>query len=256
MMGPGTPLPPRPTPGFFFALCVAGFYVGLQTLEGSGVQSGDAFGAAVARSSATIAIGANLASNGAGMVYLFAKGNGGQWQQAGTLGPASLASGDAFGTAVALRDDLLLAGAQGDSGGKGAVYVFQGSGASWSQINKLTASDSVAGDNYGSAVAISAGGVLAIGAPKNSVAGAVYVLQAGSTAGVFTQTAKVVPASGQQYDFFGAAVAVSGSKLVVGAPFQSVNGGRSGQVHYYNLTGSRWSLRQSFTSSGEAALVP
>jgi hypothetical protein len=103
-------------------------------------------------------------------------------------------AGDEFGGVTALSADgnTALVGAPGVKDvATGAAYVFTRSGGPWSLQAELTASDAVAGDNFGIAVALSGdGNTILIGAPHadNSCApgfceaGAVYVFtRSGST---------------------------------------------------------------------------
>jgi hypothetical protein len=144
---------------------------------------------------------------------------------------------------VALDGDTLVVGAgeascatgvngnQTNSGcpGAGAVYVFTRIGDTWSQQAYLKASDTQAGDGFGSSLSLS-GDTLVVSAPNEDScasgvngnqadngclgAGAVYVFtRNGST---WTQQA-YVKASNPRFSFFGHAVAVSGNTLAVGA---------------------------------------
>lgn len=66
---------------------------------------------------------------------------------------------DRFGWSVALSGDTALVGAPWDDVGanenQGSAYVFVRSGTTWTQQAKLIASDGVADDLFGNAVAIS-----------------------------------------------------------------------------------------------------
>ncbi len=88
------------------------------------------------------------------------------------------ASFDRFGRSVAIDGDTLVIGAFGDDGDRGAVYVFQRSGDSWTNSAKLLASDGAANHALGISVAIDgdtivAGAVGSKGASGNQ-GGAVY----------------------------------------------------------------------------------
>lgn len=89
------------------------------------------------------------------------------------------ASNDNFGLSVAISGDTAVVGAPGEdsastgvngnqtdnsASGSGAAYVFVRSGTSWSQQAYLKASNTAAGDAFGSAVSISADTIV-IGAP-------------------------------------------------------------------------------------------
>ena len=68
------------------------------------------------------------------------------------------AAGDRLGFAVAVSGDTAVVGAPHDSdngGVSGSAYVFVRNGTSWDQQAKLLASDGVAGDVFGTSVAVS-----------------------------------------------------------------------------------------------------
>jgi hypothetical protein len=159
----------------------------------------DHFGAAVALSGDTLAVGAPLeASNstgintgnqadngafGAGAVYVFVRKNGNWTQQAyikasNTQPPLSNEiTSDGFGRSIALSGDTLAVGALGEDSdstgvnrdqnnnnaqGAGAVYVFIRDGSTWSQQAYIKASNTGTGDSFGT-VALSKD-TLAVGA--------------------------------------------------------------------------------------------
>jgi FG-GAP repeat protein len=97
------------------------------------------------------------------------------------------ASGDGFGSSVALSGSTLVVGSP-YSAGVGGAYIFTGAGAGWTQIAKLTASDGTTGSQFGYAVALS-GNTVAVGAP---VGGVVYLFVEPATGWAnMTETAKL-----------------------------------------------------------------
>jgi FG-GAP repeat len=116
-------------------------------------------------------------------------------------------SGDGFGASVALSGSTLVVGSP-YSAGVGGVYIFTGSGATWTQIAKLTASDGTAGSQFGYAVALS-GNTVAVGAPQQGgeTGGAVYLfVEPAEGWANMTETAKLT----YQGDVFGYSVAFGG----------------------------------------------
>lgn len=117
-----------------------------------------------------------------------------------------------FGWDVAVDGDTVIVGAIGDDVARGAAFVFR----SLTQTQKLTASDAAPTDSFGAAVAIS-NGVLVVGAYGDDDAGtgsgSAYVFQGDP----FTQTHKLTANDALPNDFFGYAVAIQGSRIVVGA---------------------------------------
>lgn len=134
-----------------------------------------------------------------------------------------LTAGDAgfqslYGSAVDVSGDRAVVGAFNHTQslfGDGAAYVYERSGASWVEVAQLAPLDAAAGDNFGCAVAID-GDTLAVSAPFDddlaTSSGAVYVFE--RVAGVWTETAKLVPSFGSSGNRLGEAVALSGDLLV------------------------------------------
>lgn len=240
----------------FYVLIIGQLASGLETFVGPLGHNGDAFGSAISRDATTMAVAAHLASNGAGKVHLFTENEQGLWQETGSLQPSYLLPGDAFGASLVLQNGLLLVGAPGDSKYQGTLYIFRGSsGALWSRIGQLRASDASPGDRFGSSAALSpSGGVLAVGAPQSGGTGAVYIFQPQGSPGQFAQQSKISP-SIALLSFFGSSVAVTYERLLVGAPFGVINGTRSGAVYYYRREDINWEQQQVLTSSGDPPCI-
>jgi hypothetical protein len=149
----------------------------------------------------------------------------GNYIQTSKLTAGDGAQDDQFGKTVAVSGDTVVVGTIEDDG-KGAVYVFQRpSAGSWPATSsthaKLTASDGVAGDDFGSSVAIS-GDTIVVGASGDGGdvgAAYVFVRPPSGTWVNATQTAKLAAATNSVVDssFFGIAVGISGDTIVVGA---------------------------------------
>jgi VCBS repeat-containing protein len=122
----------------------------------------DQFGSAVAVFGDVIAVGSPLdddLGSSTGSTYLFSRHVGGAqaWGQSGKLLAAGAVPGDQFGSAVAMRDGVLLIGApkQDDRGvDAGAVYQFAASGAIWVQTNKFLPDGTSATGEFGLPVAL------------------------------------------------------------------------------------------------------
>ncbi|MEZ0391672.1 MAG: hypothetical protein ACAH59_05620 [Pseudobdellovibrionaceae bacterium] len=146
--------------------------------------------------------------------------------------------------ALALKGDVLVIGSAKNNSNMGAVHVFRRSGATFSQVRKI--SGSVASGRFGWSVSVDAT-QLAVGAPgENTDAGAVYLYDLAS----LNQTARIAsPISNRIY--FGAAVAVQGTLLAVGAPGSPLyRDTLSGEIFLYQ-SGSEvtTALRTSSTKS-------
>jgi Leucine-rich repeat (LRR) protein len=110
----------------------------------------DNFGETVIISNNRIVVGAYGSGDYKGSAYVFER-NGETWTST-YLSVADGAYRDYFGASVAIYDDHIIIGAPGDDDHgetSGSVYIFEYDGDLWSQVSKLTASDSTANDNYG-----------------------------------------------------------------------------------------------------------
>ena len=192
---------------------------------------------------------------GAGAVYVFDL-DGDNWNQIGYLKASNAERGDSLGVAVTISDDgkTVVATAQDEDGlipginnipgpdyqddirpTTGAVYAFaENDDGSWTQQAYIKASNTGAGDVFGSRLALSAdGNVLVVGAqyedsdaqgiggPQDNdaaqEAGAVYLFtRDGET---WAQEAYVKGSNTETFDEFGSSVSISsdGSLIAVGA---------------------------------------
>lgn len=127
-------------------------------------DAGDNFGYSVAVSGNTVLVGSfgdDVGSNSnQGSAYVFS--NDGTYQT--KLLASDGAASDLFGSAVAVSDGLAIVGAGRDDVGSltdiGSAYVFSGSGATWTQVERLNPSDGPATDFFGDAIAISGNSAL------------------------------------------------------------------------------------------------
>jgi hypothetical protein len=100
----------------------------------------------------------------AGAVWSFTR-TGSTWSESQELGPSDANGRTDFGTSVALSDDGLTAliGGPFDNDGTGAVWAFRSSGSTWTQAGpKLTANDETQPGEFGTNVALSGDGSVAL----------------------------------------------------------------------------------------------
>ncbi|MCP4658226.1 MAG: hypothetical protein GY856_22670, partial [bacterium] len=138
----------------------------VKKLVAADAAAGDRFGNSVAIAGSTVLIGASAndaAGTDSGSVYVFERdfGGPGNWGQVKKLTAADAGASDFFGSRVACTDSMVVTAAQLDDDGgadSGAAYVFArnvGGADNWGQVQKLTAADAGAGDQFGYAVTIS-----------------------------------------------------------------------------------------------------
>ena len=143
---------------------------------------------------------------------------------------------DTFGSAVALSGDTLLIGAPGNN----VAYVFerdQGGPGAWGVVAELDPDEK--GGSVGNSVALQ-DDLAFVGAPSEGV-GAVLVYERSPAGASWTQTALLVPSDGQEGDYFGNAVAFSGTTALVGAPGdQNVTTPEAGAAYVFERFGNGW----------------
>jgi hypothetical protein len=161
-----------------------------------GVAS-DYFGYSVGINDNTFVVWSPYHNSDAGAAYVFTLDIT-TFAQAAKLTAWDGGSGDNFGASVGITNGKIVVGAFHQDGIRGAVYVFTGSGSSWTQDAKLTASDSAESDYFGHSVAVSTGTVI-VGAPRinQGKVGAVYVYGEDQP---YVPIAPITPVNGQAFD--------------------------------------------------------
>jgi hypothetical protein len=231
-------------------------------LTPSDAADGDLFGSSLAVDAGTLVVGALQKNNGStffqGAAYVFT-GSGATWAQQAKLTANDGGFANFFGVSVAVSGDTAVVGATGQAGisadsGRGAAYVFNRSGSSWTQQQKLLASDGAAGDAFGFSVGVS-GDTAVVGARLDTVGpvggqGSVYVFTRAGTTWSEQQHLFGVEAT-QRNDTFGGSVAVGGDTIAVGAPAHEVVPGiaNHGAVYIFTRAGTVWTRQQKLIHS-------
>lgn len=228
----------------------------LLSLDGN---TGHQFGSAVAIEGDVVVVGAPEGNDGQrGAAYVFTR-TGDQWAQSAKLQVSTVSFVD-FGSDVSISGDTILVGARFGIGNAnaftGAAYVFTGGGGSWTEQQKLTASDGIEQDYFGDAVSVS-GDIAVIGAPRESnaggsQAGSVYVYQ--RSGGVWGDQVKLLSPNGTASARFGTSVSLTGSRIAVGAP-QAASAGTSlaGSVAFFGNAGGSWAFEGEISPDPAAA---
>jgi len=163
----------------------------------------DEFGYSVAIHENYLAVGERKQNQ----VYIFKENRTGSWKLSTKVtgndteygNPAFVWDnhGDLFGVDVELSGEFLVVGAREDGpasmSSHGSVYIFKNDGKDvWEQFEKITASDSAAGDKFGSKVAIHHSTVLAGSLYEDEDETGNNVLQDAGAVYVFERTAPVM----------------------------------------------------------------
>jgi len=138
----------------------------------------DYFGYSVSISGDTIVVGApndDDVVDSSGSAYIFSKDQGGadNWGEVQKLTASTAGLQNKFGISVSISGDTAVVGASGylaSSDKLGKAYIFyrnQGGADNWGEVQKLTASDGEAGDEFGDSVAISGDTVVVLHFPPS-----------------------------------------------------------------------------------------
>src|SRR5260370_57026 len=222
-----------------------------QKVTASDGMTNSYFGSAVALNGPTALIGADGDNSFKGAAYLFTKLNG-VLSQGQKLTANDGAAYDNFGLSVALQGSMILIGspraAVGNSAAQGAVYVFTQSNGTWTQTQKLVASDGAANDSFGESVAIS-NSVALVGAYNATVnnhpgQGAAYVFT--NSNGSWGETQKLTASDGTTNANFGNALALDSTRALIGADVSTVaNHTSQGKAYVFEESNVNWN--QSYT---------
>jgi hypothetical protein len=219
----------------------------------------DGFGFSTSVSGDTIVIGAPYATigdnGGEGAAYVFVR-SGDTWTQVQKLEPDDGTSNFNFGWSVAVSASTALisspVAAVGDNALQGKAYIFENDGGTWTQAQTLLADDGSAMSTFGSSVALDGTNAIVGAAGVDGYFGAAYVFDGSS--GTWTQTAHLSPDDGVPTEFFGLSVAISGSKALVGAYYQRVDGHNGqGSAYIFSGDGGTWVQQQKLIASDGAA---
>lgn len=178
------------------------------------------------------------ATANAGAAWVFTR-NGAVWTQEQKFWATDAAASSYFGGSISITADgtRVVVGAQqstvGGLANAGAAYVFSRSGSVWTQEQKLTASNRLAGDYFGSSVAISnSGNTILVGAYRadygpQTDAGEVYIFTRNGT--VWTEQKILVSSDSSAQRGFGTSAFMSndGTRAAV------VSGNRAASTFYF-----------------------
>jgi len=222
----------------------------------------DSFGYSVAISGDTVVVGAYLDDTGggtnAGSAYVFTRSLG-VWALQQKLIAIDGTQDDRFGNSVGISGDTIIVGAFGDdwvlgAAHSGSAYIFTRITNTWSQQQKLRASDGAAYDAFGNSVAIS-GDTAIIGAFTDSTvsggpdAGSAYLFVRNNA--VWTEQQHLIAPDGAEGEHFGISVAISGDTSIVGAHLTNttLDGPNVGSAYVFVRSGTAWALQQKLLAS-------
>lgn len=214
--------------------------------------SANGSGTSVSISGTTAVVGSNLDDNnnnvdqGSAYVYVY---NFGTWTLQTKLTAGDGATGDKFGSSVAIDGNTIIVGAPragGANANQGAAYIFTRTGSTWTQQVKLTGADGLTDDNFGNSVDVK-NNTAVVGAnlddhpdigTGNFQQGSAYIfVRSGST---WTQQTKLRDPNGTDNMNYGVSVALEADRVVIGA------NNFNGFCYLYTRTGTAWTLYSRF----------
>lgn len=194
----------------------------------------------------------------AGSAYIFEKDADGNWVEVQKLVQTVPGAWDYYGEAVAIYGNYAVVGAHGDDSpaNSGSAYVFErGDDGTWSEMQKLTASDQAGNDRFGKEVAVYEGYVV-ITATRNDEtiinSGSVYIFELNDD-DVWEETQILHASDPGANDNFGRSISIDADRMVLGAVNDDV-GEDSGGAYIFELgDDGEWTETQKLTASDAAA---
>ena len=196
------------------------------------MQAGGRFGWSVAVSDTRIVVGA-YQDIGTGSAYIFdINGN-----QIANIQASDAEDIDQFGYSVAVSDTRIVVGAPYEdptAEDAGSAYIFDING---NELAKIQASDPEYFDLFGHSVAVSNNRIV-VGAYLEDTtaggAGSAYIFDINGN-----QIAKIQASDAQLGDHFGWSVAVSDTRIVVGAFLEDTTAGGAGSAYIFDINGNQ-----------------
>lgn len=191
-----------------------------------------------------------------GSAYAFTR-TGNVWTETQKLAASDASDFNRFGLRVALSEDTIIVGADGNSGFSGAVYVFTFNGSSWVEQEKLRAQDATRKTFFGYRLGISGDTIVAASEGwvdatiETSTPAAVYIFR--RTPSGWHQQKRIRITDAGLLGQFGLTADVSGNTIVIGCPNDFTVAPYSGSAYIYRRNGeSNWTVHQKFFASDAA----
>jgi hypothetical protein len=200
----------------------------------------DYFGYSVAISDTRAIVGAFFEDDAGGLdsgkAYIYNPATGALLFTLNNPNPVGTSSGDNFGYSVAISSTYAIVGAYGEDGQSGKAYIYNATtGALLHTLNNPNAYGTVTTDRFGWSVSIS-DTYAVVGAYLEDDAGGLssgkaYIFDVST--GALLQTLDNPNAySTSLGDEFGRSVAISGARIIVGAPYEDEAGGSNSGKSY------------------------
>jgi hypothetical protein len=194
-----------------------------------------------------------------GAAYVF-RHQGSGWVQEAKLLAADGASKDWFGDAVSVSGDTIIVGSKGDDDHgdySGSAHVFRFDGSTWTERQKIYASDGTTEDRFGSFLSHS-GDVAVFGAwhDDNSGgvdAGSAYLFRFDGTS--WQEQQRFSASDGAAGDEFGAPIALDHGVAVIGVARDDDLGAGSGSAWVYAVSGPQVEIAPRTPKAGDQLAI-
>lgn len=153
-------------------------------------------------------------------------------------------------TSLDMEGTTIVAGAPGENFWTGSAYVFEKSGGTWNQVQKIMSPNPLQDDSFGIGVAI-AGNYMVVGAnQEDNVNGAAHIYMKNSN-GVWEHVQKITASDAMTQGYFGTSVSISNTSIAVGAYGHE---GGEGATYIFEDDGmGNWSETQKITASSPSS---
>jgi hypothetical protein len=243
-------------------------YSQLAILTASDGQTGHHFGESVVIEGETIVVGAIGYLTFTGAVYVYRISDINKIVAISQVAKLTASNGmkyDSFGRSVAINGNTMVVGApyvdKNNSYDVGSAYLFVNpsndlNSPEWTQLQQFQPNDSLAGGWFGYSVAMDTN--IAVIGTSALDANAAYLfvpantdetVNSSSSSSSWAQLAKLTGSTGS---VFGYTVAVTGNRIIVGAPWdQNSNGNKAGAVFVFTKSSFSWTqMAQLFAVHG------
>ena len=222
-------------------------------LTASDGEQNDVFGRSVSIDGDYVVVGADWSDdNGehSGSAYIFHR-IGTTWVEEAKLTASDAATMDYFGYSVSISGDYVVVGAhRNDVNGveTGSAYIYQRTGHTWLEQQKISASDGEDGDLFGFSVSID-GDYILVGAYVADGSGynPSYIFHRFGS--VWFEQAILSSNDATNGDCYGKSVYLDGDYAVIGAYGDDDNGSNSGAAYIFHRNGITWSEQAKISAS-------
>jgi choice-of-anchor B domain-containing protein len=208
------------------------------------------FGSAVAIAGRDVFIGQPGNQYGPGAVYVYRQDANGVWRVVAKLTMTGAANTDGFGRALAAAGGTLLVSSTAADSGRGAVVVFTRDAAgAWRQTGRFAAPDAQPNDAFGATIFF-AGDRAYVASTGQKGRGKVYVFR--QAAGTWAAETTLAPTDTMPNNAFGAAIAASGNRLMIGS-MRADSG--AGAVYVYGRAAATSAWKMEFRVAAPGPLT-